>query len=51
VQVELDYPLSHYLSDNLSVYLHLQYVNTLAESLLDYPERTEALRLGLSFVR
>lgn len=51
VQVDLDYPLSHYLSDNLSVYLHLQYVNTLAESLLDYPERTEALRLGLSFVR
>jgi outer membrane phospholipase A len=51
VQVDLNYPVHKYLSDNLSVYLHVQYVNALAEGLLDYQERTEAFRLGLSFVR
>lgn len=51
VQVDLSYPASHYLSDNVNVYLHFQYVNTLAESLLNYQDRTEAFRLGLSFIR
>ncbi|MBU0681229.1 MAG: phospholipase A [Proteobacteria bacterium] len=51
VQVDLNYPVHQYLSDNLSVYLHIQYVNALAESLLNYQERTDAFRLGLSFVR
>lgn len=51
VQVDLSYPASHYLTDNINFYLHLQYVNTLAESLLNYQERTEAFRLGISFVR
>jgi hypothetical protein len=31
--------------------LHIQYVNTLAESLLHYDERTEAIRIGVSIVR
>lgn len=51
VQVDLTYPVQQYLSDNLAVYLHVQYVNALAESLLHYQDRTEALRLGISFIR
>ncbi len=51
VQVDLTYPVHQYLSDNLAVYLHVQYVNALAESLLHYQDRTEALRLGISFIR
>ena len=51
VQVDLSYPAGHYLSDNINIYLHLQYVNALAESLLNYQERTEAFRLGFSFIR
>lgn len=51
VQVDLSYPASHYLSDNINIYLHFQYVNALAESMLNYQERTEAFRLGISFVR
>ncbi|MBU0483602.1 MAG: phospholipase A [Proteobacteria bacterium] len=51
VKIDLTYPLHQYLSDNLAVYLQAQYVNNLAESLLYYQERTDAFRLGLSFVR
>lgn len=51
VQVDLNYPLHQYLGNNLAVDLQIQYVNTLAESLLNYRERTEAFRMGLSFMR
>lgn len=51
VQIDLNYPLQQYLSDNLQIYLHFQYSNSLAESLLYYQERTEAFRLGFSVVR
>jgi phospholipase A1 len=51
VQLDLTYPLHQYLSDNVAVYLQAQYVNGLAESLLYYRERTDAFRLGLSFIR
>lgn len=51
VQVDLNYPLHQYLANNLAVDFQIQYVNTLAESLLNYRDRTEAFRLGLSFVR
>jgi phospholipase A1 len=51
VRVDLSWPVHHYLYDNLSFFLHMQYVNTLAESMLNYHERTEAFRLGVSFVR
>jgi outer membrane phospholipase A len=51
VQIDLSYPVYGYLSENLEVYLHCQYVNALAESLLNYQERTEALRLGIDFIR
>jgi outer membrane phospholipase A len=51
LRIDLTYPVPRYLSDNLAVYLQIQYVNGLAEDLLNYRERTEALRLGFSFVR
>ena len=51
LRLNLTYPIHQYLSDNLAVYLQAEYVNTLAESLLHYQERTEAFRLGLAFIR
>jgi len=51
VQLDLTFPLHQYLSDNVAIYLQAQYVNALAESLLYYRERTDAFRLGISFIR
>lgn len=47
-QFDLTYPLRTSL---MRAYFHMEYVSVLAESLIDYRMRTEALRLGLSFVR
>lgn len=50
-QVDVTCPLS-LISDEISgLYLHVQYVNSLAESLLKYDDRTQALRIGVSIVR
>jgi len=51
VQVDLTYPIGRYLSDSLNIYFHAQYANALAESLLHYKERTEAVRFGISIIR
>lgn len=51
VQADFSYPISRLLFDSLDLYFHFQYVNALAESLIDYKERTEAFRLGFSIVR
>ena len=51
VQVDLTYPLHRFLFKNFDWYLQAQYVNSLAESLLNYRERTEAFRLGFAIVR
>lgn len=51
VQVDFDLPIHGSLSENLEIYLHCQYVNALAESMLNYRERTEAFRIGISFIR
>ncbi len=51
IQTDLTYPIDSLLGNNLNVYLHLQYSNSLAESLVDYRKRTETFRLGLSFFR
>lgn len=51
IQVDLSYPLNRHLHSPISVYLHAQYVNVLAEKLIDYKKRTEAFRLGFSVVR
>jgi outer membrane phospholipase A len=50
-QFDLSYPLHNIFGDALDVYFYAQYSNVLAESLLDYQERTQALRFGLAFIR
>jgi outer membrane phospholipase A len=50
-QLDLTYPLSTGFLKNLQFYLHAQYVNTYAETLLDYKERTEAFRFGIAILR
>jgi len=50
-QIDLTYPLHSFLAGNLDLYLHIQYVNCLAESLLHYTDRTKALRIGVAVVR
>lgn len=51
VQLDLTYPIHQLLFHSLDFYFHAQYVNALAESLLNYPERTEAVRIGFAIVR
>ena len=51
IQLDLTYPLHQILANTLEIYLQVQYVNALAESLLSYTERTKALRIGFAIVR
>ena len=51
VQIDATYPLNRISAGVSGLYLYIQYVNCLAESLLHYDERTEALRIGVSIVR
>jgi outer membrane phospholipase A len=51
VLLDLTYPLDVLFFKNFDLYLHLQYVNALAESLIDYRQRSEAFRMGFSIVR
>lgn len=51
MQLDLTYPIRQLSRRNIDLFFHIQYVNALAESLLRYRERTEAVRLGLSIVR
>ena len=48
---DLTYPLSRLMSSSAGLYLQVQYVDALAESLLDYRERNRALRFGFAIVR
>ena len=48
---DLSYPVSNLFKNNLDFFLYIQYSNSLAESLLHYKERTQALRIGFSIVR
>ncbi|MEW6673012.1 MAG: phospholipase A [Thermodesulfobacteriota bacterium] len=50
IEIDLTFPL-HQFSNNVQIYLQAQYVSDLAESLLHYQERTEALRFGFAIVR
>lgn len=50
-QLDLTYPLHRFLAGNLDLYLHIQCVSVLAESLLEYTERTKAVRIGFAVVR
>ena len=51
VQVNITYPLHTLVFSDLDLYFQVQYVNRLAEGLLNYTERTEAVRLGFAIVR
>lgn len=51
IQADLTYPIDKFLGDNLEIYLYMQYVNALGESLINYQDRTEAFRIGISFIR
>ena len=51
VQLDLTYPLHNIIYNPLDIYVQAQYVNRLAESLLNYTERTEVFRLGFAIVR
>ncbi len=50
-QFDISYPLHKIFGDVFDVYFYAQYTNMLAESLLNYQHRTQALRLGLAFIR
>jgi len=51
VQVDFTYPLHRFVFRNIDLYFQAQYVNRLAESPIDFRERTEAFRLGFGIVR
>jgi phospholipase A1 len=51
IELDLTYPLSQFIFKNLNLYFQIQYVNALAESLLNFRDRTEALRIGFAIVR
>jgi phospholipase A1/A2 len=51
IVLDLSYPLDQLVRMNLQVYLHAQYANAYAESLINFEERNEALRLGISIIR
>lgn len=50
-ELDLSYPLHSFFNNALDLYLYLQYSDVLAESLLDYSDRTQVFRLGLAIVR
>lgn len=49
-QLDISYPLDK-IFGALDVYIYAQYTNLLAESLLDYQERTHEIRFGLALIR
>lgn len=51
LQTDLSYPISKLLRSNLDVYFQVEYVDALAESLINYQKRNRALRLGVAIVR
>lgn len=50
-QLDLSYPLHRIFGDALDIYLYAEYSNQLAESLLEFKRRSQALRIGLAFIR
>lgn len=52
VQVDFTYPLHNiFIFNHLEMYFQAQYTSTLGESLINYTDRTEAVRLGFAIVR
>lgn len=50
IELDLTYPLHRFIFKNLNLYFQAQYVNALAESLLNFRDRTEVFRLGFAIV-
>lgn len=50
-QIDATYPLHSLFFSGLDLYLQIEYSNRLAESLLNYTQRTEAFRVGFAIVR
>lgn len=50
-QVDLSYPLSHFIYGNPGLYAYVQYFNGYAESLLNYDEFDSAVRFGVAVAR
>jgi outer membrane phospholipase A len=51
IQLDVTFPIHRIIKGISGAYLQVQYVNALAESLINYDERTEAVRIGLSIIR
>ena len=51
IQIDVTYPLKQYVGGEVDTFLHIQYFNGFAESLLTYREHQQTLRVGVAFVR
>lgn len=51
LQIDLTYPMRKIGNGNFDMYLQLQWFSGYGESLITYDERTDAVRIGLGFVR
>ena len=51
IQLDATFPMHRIINGISGMYLQVQYVNALAESLINYDERIEAFRIGLSIIR
>src|SRR5574337_874457 len=51
LQLDLTYPLMALFSENVALYLHVQYFWGYGETLLRYNDRTSSLRVGFSLFR
>jgi phospholipase A1/A2 len=51
MQLDATYPLDTLFFKNLNMYLQVNYTNQLAESLINYTEREQAVRIGFAIVR
>lgn len=51
MQLDFTYPLRKFVGGNFDVFLDLQYFNGMGESLREYNEHTQSVRLGVALVR
>ncbi|GEA58850.1 phospholipase A [Vibrio comitans] len=50
-ELDVSYPLSHMFGKNLDLYAYAKYFNGYSETLLNYSEKEETLRIGFAVVR
>lgn len=51
IQVDFSYPLHRLFADNVDFYFYAQYVNGYAETLKNYSEKDDVIRLGIAITR